>query len=116
MSTEEMRHCTRCGTITAHEVITNRGIVASLCHACFGQMGKSIQTQREARPPGTKLLRKENSMETQTIKVKPKTRISYYEIACEACNLSQFYHGKSHTKCIHCMAPLDLRKLKPKYQ
>jgi hypothetical protein len=55
-------------------------------------------------------------METQTIKVKPKTRISYYEIACEACNLSQFYHGKSHTKCIHCMAPLDLRKLKPKYQ
>jgi ribosomal protein S27E len=54
-------------------------------------------------------------MEAQTIKVKPKTKISYYEIACEACNLSQFYHGKSHTKCIHCMAPLDLRKLKPKY-
>jgi|GEM_PF-2296630 hypothetical protein len=55
-------------------------------------------------------------MEAQSMKVKPKTKISYYEIACEACNLSQFYHGKSHTKCIHCMAPLDLRKLKPKYQ
>ena len=37
MSTEEMRHCTRCGTITAHELITNRGIVALLCHACFGR-------------------------------------------------------------------------------
>ena len=37
MSTEEMRHCTQCGTITAHEVITNRGIVALLCHSCFGR-------------------------------------------------------------------------------
>jgi len=37
MSTEEMRHCTRCGTITAHEVITNRGIVALICHSCFGR-------------------------------------------------------------------------------
>lgn len=37
MSTEEMRHCTRCGTVTPHEVITNRGIVALLCHACLGR-------------------------------------------------------------------------------
>ena len=35
MSTEEMRHCARCGTITPHEVITNRGIVALLCHSCL---------------------------------------------------------------------------------
>ncbi len=53
-------------------------------------------------------------MQAQSIKLKPK--ISYYEISCEACNLSQFYHGKSHTKCIHCMSPLNLRKLKPKGQ
>ncbi len=37
MSTEEIRHCTRCGTMTTHEVITNRGIVALLCHSCFGR-------------------------------------------------------------------------------
>jgi len=37
MSTEERRHCARCGTITAHEVITNRGMVALLCHSCFGR-------------------------------------------------------------------------------
>jgi hypothetical protein len=55
-------------------------------------------------------------MQAQSIKVKPKTRISYYEILCEACNLNQFYHGKRHTKCIHCRTPLDLSKLKPKYQ
>ncbi len=55
-------------------------------------------------------------MESQTTKIKPKTKICYYEISCDACNLGQFYHGKSHTKCIHCMTPLDLRKLKPKYQ
>ena len=52
-------------------------------------------------------------MEPQTVGLKPKTKISYYEISCEACNLSQFYHDKSHTKCIHCMSPLDLRKLRP---
>jgi hypothetical protein len=82
----------------------------------FWTVGKSTQDERETRRSKSKPFRKENSMETQTIKVKPKTKISYYEIACETCNLSQFYHGKSHTKCIHCMAPLDLRKLKPKYQ
>jgi predicted nucleic-acid-binding Zn-ribbon protein len=55
-------------------------------------------------------------MPAETVKVKPKTKISYYEICCKACNLSQFYHGKSHTKCIHCLTPLDLRNLRPKYQ
>jgi hypothetical protein len=114
MSTEEMRHCTRCGTITAHEVITNRGIVALLCHSCFGRWANQSRITKKHDDVRGELFRKENLMEAQTIKVKPKTKISYYEIACEACNLSQFYHGKSHTKCIHCMAPLDLRKLKPK--
>jgi hypothetical protein len=33
-------------------------------------------------------------MQAQTVKVKPKTKISYYEICCEVCNLSQFYRGK----------------------
>ncbi len=108
MSTEEIRHCTRCGTMTTHEVITNRGIVASLCHACFGRWANQPRASEKHDNLTTRLLRKENLMEAQTIRVKPKTRISYYEIACEACNLSQFYHGKSHTKCIHCMAPLDL--------
>jgi len=115
MSTEEMRHCTRCRTITAHEVITNRGIVALICHACFGRWANQPRIV-ENTTIEERIFQKENSMEAQSIKVKPKTKISYYEIACEACNLSQFYHGKSHTKCIHCMAPLDLRKLKPKYQ
>lgn len=78
-------------------------------------MGESIQGERETRRLTSGLLTKENFMEAQTIRVKPKSKISHYEIACETCNLSQFYHGKSHTKCIHCMAPLDLRKLKPKY-
>jgi hypothetical protein len=54
-------------------------------------------------------------MQTQTGKVNPKTKIGYCEISCEACHLNQFYHGKRHTKCIHCGAPLDLRKVKPKY-
>ena len=53
-------------------------------------------------------------MQTQTIKVKSKTKILYYEISCETCHLSQSYHGKSHHRCIHCMTPLDLRKLKSK--
>jgi hypothetical protein len=55
-------------------------------------------------------------MQTQIIKVNPKTKISYYQISCEACHLNQIYHGKRHTKCNHCMTPLDLRKLKPKHQ
>ena len=50
-------------------------------------------------------------MEVQTIKANPKTKITYQKISCEVCNLSQFYHGKRHTKCIHCSAPLDLRKI-----
>jgi hypothetical protein len=79
-------------------------------------MGKSPGVKEKRRGRKSEILRKENLMEAQTIKVKPKTKISYYEICCEACNLSQFYHGKRHTKCIHCMTPLDLRKLKPKYQ
>jgi hypothetical protein len=56
------------------------------------------------------------NIQSQNLKAKPKTKISYFEISCDACNLSQFYHGKNHTKCIHCMTRLDLRKLRPKYQ
>jgi hypothetical protein len=37
MSIEEMRHCVRCEAITPHEVVTNKGIVALLCHSCFGR-------------------------------------------------------------------------------
>jgi len=55
-------------------------------------------------------------MQTQTVKVNPKTKINYYQISCEACHLNQFYHGKRHTRCIHCGTSLDLRKVKPKDQ
>lgn len=116
MSTEEMRHCAQCGMITPHEVISNRGIVALLCHSCFGQWANQSRASKKYYEPKSGLPRKEILVEPQNTKLKPKTKISYYEIVCEACNLSQFYHGKSHMKCIHCMAPLDLRKLKPRYQ
>ncbi|MCI0422420.1 MAG: hypothetical protein L0387_37595 [Acidobacteria bacterium] len=55
-------------------------------------------------------------MRAQSVKAIPKTRIVAYEACCEACNLLQIYHGKDHARCIHCLTPLDLSKLKPKYQ
>ena len=55
-------------------------------------------------------------MQTQGAEPKPKTRIVAYKVCCEACNLSQIYHGKDHTRCIHCLTPLDLSKLKPNYE
>ena len=55
-------------------------------------------------------------MQTQSAEAKPKTRIVACKICCEVCNLSQHYHGKDHTRCIHCLTPLDLSKLKPKYE
>jgi ribosomal protein S27E len=54
-------------------------------------------------------------MQTQTVKINSKAKINYYQISCEACHLNQFYHGKRHTRCIHCGTALDLRKVKPKY-
>jgi hypothetical protein len=55
-------------------------------------------------------------MESRGIEAKPKAKIVYYEVCCEACNLFQIYRGTAHTRCVHCLAPLDLSKLKPKYQ
>ena len=55
-------------------------------------------------------------MQTQRVEAKPKTRIVACKICCEVCNLSQNYHGKHHTRCIHCLTLLDLSKLKPKYE
>jgi hypothetical protein len=55
-------------------------------------------------------------MQTQSVAVKAKAKVLRYQICCAACNMSQTYHGKSHTRCIHCRSMLDLRKLKPKYQ
>jgi len=53
-------------------------------------------------------------MQTQSAEPKPKTRIVLYELCCDVCNLLQIYHGKRHTRCIHCQTPLDLKKLKRK--
>jgi hypothetical protein len=47
MSIEEMRHCARCGTVTPHEVITNRGIVALLCHSCIGRWANQPRASEE---------------------------------------------------------------------
>ena len=47
MSTEEMRHCARCGTITPHEVITNREVVAMLCHSCFGRWANQSKVSKK---------------------------------------------------------------------
>jgi hypothetical protein len=58
----------------------------------------------------------EPEMEGRSIEAKPKPKIAYYEVCCEACNLFQIYRGTTHTRCVHCLAPLDLSKLKPKYQ
>jgi len=55
-------------------------------------------------------------MQTQNFEQKPKPKIAYFEICCKACKLLQIYHGKTHTKCIHCRTPLDLKELKTRYQ
>lgn len=55
-------------------------------------------------------------MQTQRAEAKPKTRIVCHEICCEVCNLTQIHRDNSHIRCIHCLTPLDLRKLKPRYQ
>jgi cytochrome c len=100
---------------TPHEVITNTGIAALLCHCCLRRWANHPGLRRSHEDTRVQIFRKGSLMQTQTDKVNPKTRISYYQISCEACHLNQFYHGKRHTKCIHCGAPLDLRKVKPNY-
>ena len=55
-------------------------------------------------------------MQTQNFEQKPKPKIAYFEICCKACKLLQIYHGKTHTKCINCRTPLDLKELKTRYQ
>ncbi len=55
-------------------------------------------------------------MQPQRVEAKPKSKVVAYEISCEECNLVQIYRAKSTMRCIHCLTPLNLSKLKPKYQ
>jgi hypothetical protein len=116
MSWQKMRQCDRCGSITLHEVVISGGIEALLCHGCLRRWANCPGSRERQEDKRAKSSGKENLMQTRTTKLKLKPKINYYEISCETCNLSQFYHGKSHTRCIHCMTPLKLRKLKPKSQ
>jgi hypothetical protein len=115
MSTE-VRFCRECRAATPHVVLNGRDVAAHLCQRCLLQWTSQHETQEKAK--GRRIFNREGEakMETRSVEVKSKTKIVCYEVCCQACNLSQIYHGKSHTRCIHCLFPLDLRKLKPKYQ
>ena len=52
MSTEQMRQCDRCGTITPHEVVTNKGIAALLCHSCLMRLANQPQLGERHSDPG----------------------------------------------------------------
>ncbi len=113
----EARFCRECGVVTQHVVVSGKDVMAQFCQECLVRW--STELDNTGKPMSGKLAPRqegESKMQTKSAEAKPKRRIVAYEICCEVCNLSQHYHGKDHTRCIHCRTPLDLSKLKPKYE
>jgi hypothetical protein len=113
----EIRYCRKCRSMTLHVAVRGKDVMAHLCEPCLLPWASPLDSKETTARAKLRFKQEgEPQMETRYPDPKEKPKMVLLKICCDACNSLQVYHGKSHTRCIHCHKPLDLSKVKTKYQ